>query len=1023
MKMTSIKFNGQRMQKTLQIAILLLTFLVLINTVQGIQINSVNNFNVSINDTVAFQIIATNYSGDVVFTKSLNKGTLTRINNSHANYTWITSSGDEGTYSLMINATDNNNTATQNTSIIVNGEGQVPQIIEKSSFETQSSKKIEFSVVTDISSTCKYALSDGIYSDLQYTMSTQNTQKTEHSGTIPELSQGINTIYVRCADNYETTMKTSETISVNVNLKPTAAISLDPAPPLTEDTIHVRLTVSEELIEAPKLYYNFDDDQTNLPITMIGSGSSWEGYMIIRSKDTNRVGTFTFSGKDLTNTEGTEITSGKIFIVDTLTPDTVRSIEAINEDDRIKIVWDYDRENRDNIDEYKIYRRSGSGMVDYVDYHDSTSRDYYYDDDVEYNQAYYYRVSILDEAGNEGPLSKEVFVTHTPIIEKEENEKTIVGESNTVSKLSSKLQYKLSLENQKLEKILMDIDAIDRRIGQIKGTDNIEVVQALGITSLVKTQQNLVKGYQEELKALENEDLTESDFDKKVAEIITKANNARTATPQDVKLIDVSKYQEFVDESKVEEAYRSLLNSKDITVEASQIRSLLSKNKKIQDQITIESTVIKAQVEYQDKTDPIITIRKVITADIPIDNVQIIEIIPKDLAESVKEIIFSEQPTIIEEDPVVSWTVDKLSKKTIVYSVVKDLNLAEAKSVKTITISSETEEYIPNGLTGRAIDNIESGEGDIYTIPLIAAILVAVALAGYYFFSYEDKEPNKEGSISKRLLVLQSRFRKKHKSIMPDEKQDYDNHKKLSFRELSNGQNDYIHQSNSQNTVSLFKNSEQESSKQESSKQPTGNGEQPTANRTQIADWQNTETQNTEAHSINTKISHIEELSNKLSKYTNDNKSYDDMNVEHLDSLQKYTADMKSKLDEIEKRNLEAYTQKAKKTLGEALKYIHRINYEKENKASHSNKEISYLDKLIPDEKAFILSNGVKLRSLRDLQEYTHFMTTDIFNFHVNEFKNDFVNWINNVIENIELAKELESVKDLYEFKKIIKNL
>jgi hypothetical protein len=62
-----------------------------------------------------------------------------------------------------------------------------------------------------------------------------------------------------------------------------------------------------------------------------------------------------------------------------------------------------------------------------------------------------------------------------------------------------------------------------------------------------------------------------------------------------------------------------------------------------------------------------------------------------------------------------------------------------------------------------------------------------------------------------------------------------------------------------------------------------------------------------------------------------------------------------------------------------------------------------------PEEFCFVLSDGQKLKSLFDLAKSLDKMTDDMFNFHVNESKNDFSSWINDVFEMPDLAKEISS--------------
>ena len=62
----------------------------------------------------------------------------------------------------------------------------------------------------------------------------------------------------------------------------------------------------------------------------------------------------------------------------------------------------------------------------------------------------------------------------------------------------------------------------------------------------------------------------------------------------------------------------------------------------------------------------------------------------------------------------------------------------------------------------------------------------------------------------------------------------------------------------------------------------------------------------------------------------------------------------------------------------------------------------------IPEEKRFWLCDGRVLKSLKELREALRYMDNGIFTYHVNENKNDFYNWIKDVIGNEKLAEEIK---------------
>lgn len=65
-----------------------------------------------------------------------------------------------------------------------------------------------------------------------------------------------------------------------------------------------------------------------------------------------------------------------------------------------------------------------------------------------------------------------------------------------------------------------------------------------------------------------------------------------------------------------------------------------------------------------------------------------------------------------------------------------------------------------------------------------------------------------------------------------------------------------------------------------------------------------------------------------------------------------------------------------------------------------------------PEEYAFILADGRKLRSLTELVHSLRDMNDDVFNHHVSEFRHDFATWVHDIFEDKELSSQLRSIQD-----------
>lgn len=76
----------------------------------------------------------------------------------------------------------------------------------------------------------------------------------------------------------------------------------------------------------------------------------------------------------------------------------------------------------------------------------------------------------------------------------------------------------------------------------------------------------------------------------------------------------------------------------------------------------------------------------------------------------------------------------------------------------------------------------------------------------------------------------------------------------------------------------------------------------------------------------------------------------------------------------------------------------------------------------VPDDKAFWVRDGSVLRNLKDLLHKLKNIDKDTFIYHVNSTKNDFFNWINDVIGDLKLANQIKNTKNAQKMLKILEN-
>lgn len=69
----------------------------------------------------------------------------------------------------------------------------------------------------------------------------------------------------------------------------------------------------------------------------------------------------------------------------------------------------------------------------------------------------------------------------------------------------------------------------------------------------------------------------------------------------------------------------------------------------------------------------------------------------------------------------------------------------------------------------------------------------------------------------------------------------------------------------------------------------------------------------------------------------------------------------------------------------------------------------------VPPQYSFWVCDGKVLKSIEQLHSALQQMTEDAYRFHANKEKNDFANWINDIIKDTKTAQKLRRAKSKYE--------
>jgi hypothetical protein len=643
------------------------------------------------------------------------------------------------TYFAACKDTNNNSGNPENVSFVLD---TVPSVIrEFSPVGTVFRRSVEFNVTTNEAATCRFDISDVIYENLASQF--EQTGRLIHRQAYPNLAEGAYTYFVRCKDSAGNRNQESTRVSFAVNVRPTAVVAIENGDILQAGKYTVRLVVSEPLAETPSLRYNFNDDANLRTISLMGSGNSYSGYMIVGEELGDKIGTFFFQGIDETQLSGTEITGGKLFVIDTKKPKAPLSLEIENDKRGLQLSWYYDGETQDY---YKIYR-SASASVSYADYYVRSEESEFLDKDVEDGKTYHYRVSAVDVAGNEGDLSVERYLTAT-----------LAGQTKEESvQLSSTLTGTVRRKISGMDKSLLDIDASLTYISSLSDPAAVDVVVYFDLMQKVRSAKQAVSDIRAQAEGLLSLDLNAEELRLRMDKIDLALQKNLQNVVDKVEIMQKSDIQQVHDDSDVYTAIADAVQSSERLDQEYQ-KSMLEVN----DRAKVGLNIVQVKITYLEGRSEVLTlVRKDVQADGTVAG-RVIESIPKDVASSAKEVLSMQSYRTLKDDPVLEWPLSSGKAEVRYYfASAKDIN--RLKTTRTIVILSPEKQGINqttanNSITGLAGKDVFASEAkggfSLQQIIIFFGIIVVVGLVIYYFFflkaedKYEGRESGEEGLSS-----------------------------------------------------------------------------------------------------------------------------------------------------------------------------------------------------------------------------------------------------------------------------------
>ncbi len=74
----------------------------------------------------------------------------------------------------------------------------------------------------------------------------------------------------------------------------------------------------------------------------------------------------------------------------------------------------------------------------------------------------------------------------------------------------------------------------------------------------------------------------------------------------------------------------------------------------------------------------------------------------------------------------------------------------------------------------------------------------------------------------------------------------------------------------------------------------------------------------------------------------------------------------------------------------------------------------------VPEEYVFRCCDGQILRNMKELEDALNTMTYETYVFHANEERNDFTNWVRDIIKDERLAKDMQKATNRTQASKLV---
>ena len=373
----------------------------------------------------------------------------------------------------------------------------------------------------------------------------------------------------------------------------------------------------------------------------------------------------------------------------------------------------------------------------------------YIDTNVERGKTYYYKISGIDEAGNEGDLSIEVYATAL---------------LDSTSVIPSGLDLRFygiidSLKNE-IDMTIEESNSIKEKFKQrpeIERTIYVDFKLERDIDSAINELDALIK----EIDNYKTQNLDKNEIDKKLNNAKLKFNTIKKKIPENLFLID----EKAIEKTFNDEDLTKLILSLDPLVEISFLTKKIKKINEIakNDEFKVKIEGKNLEISYLDGTrKKYALIKEKISGKLENnENNSIIEIIPSSIEEKISNIdIKNVNYEILNEEGIVSFDHNT---KEISYSFEKNIDLNNLEDIKTLPYIDLQDQKSNSALTGY-LSFVTTKDNSFFGI--VIGLIFASFLLIYLFLD------RKKRKIEENLFLMRKKIHNTREKIIEGMKND-----------------------------------------------------------------------------------------------------------------------------------------------------------------------------------------------------------------------------------------------------------